>query len=65
MYITNFKFLAQFENDLCEEQIQKLKKTTKNHFLGALKGCNGPENLELSKGTDRPSNKCTYKISTS
>ena len=36
MYITNFSFLAHLGGELCEKQIQKIRKIEKkHHFFGA------------------------------
>ena len=39
MYLPNFSFLAQFEEELCEEQNQKIKELDQN-----------PTSLRLLKG---------------
>ena len=56
MYVvrtTNFKFLAQFEGELCEEQSQKIRKydrTTKTPtFLSLLRDEIGLKNRDLQK----------------
>ena len=50
MCIPNFNFLAQFGEKLCEKRTQEMKKMRKTDqetiFFGAVRGCNGVENLE-------------------
>ena len=66
MYIPDFRFMAQFEGELCEEQTQKIRKNSpKTHVLGTMKGWNEAEKLTLTKGTSRDPTKYTYLISAS
>ena len=38
MYITDFKFIAQFWDELCEEQSQKMKKNEQKPLFSAYEG---------------------------
>ena len=48
MYISNFKFLAEFGGELCEEQ---LRKTTEKSHNRECEGCNDAEMSRTPKGT--------------
>ena len=54
MRIPNFKFLAQFGGELCEEQIQKIRKMRKPRL----------KSRNFQKAYLRPTTKYTYQIST-
>ena len=49
MYIPNFKFLAQFGGELCEEQTKNKINLPKNHIFWAMRGWDGTEKLRPSK----------------
>ena len=67
MYIPNFKFLAYFERELCEEQTLKNSKNQpkKKHFLGAERRWNGAEKTRTPKDISMIPTECTFVISSS
>ena len=66
MYITKFRFLAQFVGELCEEQIQKLgKNDIKTTFLGLRGNATRVEKSRPPKGTSKALTRYKYQILTS
>ena len=64
MYIANFNFLAQFEEESREEQTEKIQETgPKNNFLEAVRNCNETEKSKPPpKAISKTYTKSTYQI---